>query len=132
VAHDPILADAGAASARPGPGGAGRLRGLLGHAAAEEARDQAREQTAARGRADVAVVFADSAASLRRRWPGAARAAGDGGRVWVAWPKKTSGLATDLGEREVREHGLSAGFVDFKICAIDSTWSGLAFARRRG
>ncbi len=89
-------------------------------------------KTAARGRADVAVVFADSAASLRRRWPGAAKAAGDGGRVWVAWPKKTSGLATDLGEREVREHGLSAGFVDFKICAIDSTWSGLAFARRRG
>jgi len=52
------------------------------------------------------------------------------GRLWIAWPKKTSGVATDLTGDVVRAEGLAAGVVDVKVCAIDDTWSGLAFARR--
>lgn len=53
----------------------------------------------------------------------------DGG-LWVAWPKKTSGVATDLTEGVVREAGLATGLVDNKVCAIDETWSGLRFVYR--
>lgn len=87
--------------------------------------------TAARGSADVAVLFVESLAGLRRRWPAAARMVGEKGRLWVAWPKKTSGVRTDLSEPAVREHGLGEGLVDFKVCAIDGTWSGLAFTTRK-
>ena len=58
-------------------------------------------------------------------------AATEKGGIWIAWPKKASGVATDLTETHVREAGLANGLVDFKICAIDATWSGLRFARRR-
>ena len=50
--------------------------------------------------------------------------------LWIAWPKQSSGVKTDLTQNVIREFGLAAGWVDFKICAIDETWSGLAFARR--
>lgn len=53
------------------------------------------------------------------------------GPVWIAWPKQASGLATDLTQQPVREAGLAAGLVDYKVCAIDATWSGLLFTRRR-
>ena len=55
----------------------------------------------------------------------------DAGMIWIAWPKKTSGVATDLTEDVVRRAGLAAGLVDVKVCAIDLTWSGLKFVRRR-
>ena len=51
--------------------------------------------------------------------------------LWIAWPKKASGVVTDLTENVVREFGLGAGWVDYKVCAIDKTWSGLCFARRK-
>lgn len=51
--------------------------------------------------------------------------------AWLAWPKKTSGVTSDLDGNIVRESGLAAGLVDFKVCSIDDTWSGLAFKRRR-
>jgi CheY-like chemotaxis protein len=51
--------------------------------------------------------------------------------VWLSWPKKASGIKTGLNGNLVRESGLAAGWVDFKICSIDDTWSGLAFKRRR-
>jgi hypothetical protein len=51
--------------------------------------------------------------------------------IWFAWPKKASGLSTDLTQQIVRETGLASGWVDYKICAIDQTWSGLLFARRK-
>jgi len=54
----------------------------------------------------------------------------DGGMIWIAWPKKTSGAATDLDENVVRRRGLAAGLVDVKVCAIDAHWSGLKFVRR--
>jgi hypothetical protein len=55
----------------------------------------------------------------------------EGRTLWLIWPKKTSALAGDLGEKQVREMGLAAGLVDFKICAVDEVWSGLAFALRK-
>jgi hypothetical protein len=51
--------------------------------------------------------------------------------LWLMWPKKASGVKSDLDGNVVRETGLSAGWVDFKICSVDATWSGLAFKRRR-
>jgi hypothetical protein len=51
--------------------------------------------------------------------------------LWLAWPKQAARIATDLNGNVVRETGLSAGWVDYKVCAIDPTWSGLAFKRRR-
>jgi hypothetical protein len=83
----------------------------------------------ARGARDLAVWFVTSRASLdrdlARRKPLA-----KGGGLWIAWPKKASGERTDLSEPVVRSAGLAAGLVDFKICAIDSTWSGLRFSLR--
>jgi hypothetical protein len=51
--------------------------------------------------------------------------------LWIAWPKKASGMTTDLTEDVVRAAGLAHGLVDYKVCAIDDTWSGLKFARRK-
>jgi len=84
----------------------------------------------ARGSGDVVLLFARSVADLEKRFPAAARAMSAKGRIWIAWPKKTSGVRSDVTEQYVRAFGLSQGFVDYKICAIDATWSGLCFARR--
>jgi hypothetical protein len=51
--------------------------------------------------------------------------------AWLAWPKAASGMKTDLNGNDVRESGLAVGLVDFKVCSIDPTWSGLAFKRRK-
>lgn len=79
----------------------------------------------------VGLLFARSRADLRGRFASAARAMGDPCALWIAWPKKASGVVTDLDETVVRELGLAAGLVDYKVAAIDATWSGLCFARRR-
>lgn len=79
---------------------------------------------------DVGVLFCLDFQRLVRRWPAHNRAVAPAGRLWVAWPKRASGLATDLDENIVREHGLTHGRVDVKVCAIDATWSGLAFVVR--
>ena len=50
--------------------------------------------------------------------------------LWVSWPKKSSGVATDLNENIVRDIGLAAGLVDVKVCAVTEVWSGLKFVRR--
>ena len=89
-------------------------------------------RTQARGKCDVIVLFCKTAADMRKRFPVAQRALADGGGLWVAWPKKASGVPTDLGDGEVRSFGLKTGLVDNKVCAIDATWSGLRFMRRRG
>ena len=54
-----------------------------------------------------------------------------GAGLWMAWPKRASGVKTDVTEDLVRQAGLAHGLVDYKICAIDATWSGLKFARRK-
>jgi hypothetical protein len=79
---------------------------------------------------DVAVFFTKSRAELEKEFsPLAARVASNG-MLWVGWPKKASGVETDLNENLVREIGLARGMVDVKVCAIDETWSGLKFVYR--
>ena len=79
---------------------------------------------------DVIVLFAATAAELRRRFPAAKKALAWDGGLWVAWPKKASGVATDLSFEVVQPLGLDAGLVDNKVCAIDEVWSGLRFVYR--
>lgn len=84
-----------------------------------------------RGQADVVLLFVRSHSDLERRFPSAARALARKAGLWIAWPKKTAPLAAaGLDEGAVRRFGLAARFVDFKICAMDETWSGLQFSRR--
>lgn len=91
----------------------------------------ARVRRQARGRADVILLFARSRRELVRRLPAAQRAMEERGALWIAWPKKTSGLDSDLSQPIVRKAGLDRGLVDYKVAAIDEVWSGLCFARRR-
>jgi hypothetical protein len=79
---------------------------------------------------DVVLLFAPDAARLRERWPSLAGRLTTAGRLWVCWPKKSSGVPSDLTENGVRDVGLEQGLVDVKVAAIDATWSGLAFVRR--
>jgi hypothetical protein len=79
---------------------------------------------------DVVLLFAPDAARLHARWPALVPRLTTAGRLWVCWPKKSSGVPTDLTENGVRDFGLEQGLVDVKVCAIDATWSGLAFVRR--
>ena len=74
---------------------------------------------------DMAHVFAKQAAALRKKLPACREAIAPDGMVWVSWPKKSSGVATDVTENVVRDTALSLGLVDVKVCAIDDTWSGL-------
>jgi hypothetical protein len=70
-------------------------------------------------------------AMLERRLDALVAALEPRGGLWIAWPKRSSGVASDLDDRTVRELGLGTGLVDNKVCAIDETWSGLRFVRRR-
>jgi hypothetical protein len=83
------------------------------------------------GPADVFVVFATSTAEMEERFRLAMAAVPADGSVWVAWPKKSSGVATDLTEQTMRDLFLPTGMVDNKVAAIDETWSGLRFVVRR-
>ena len=80
---------------------------------------------------DVIVAFHTERAALREEWPALTDAAQPAGAVWVAWPKKTSGKATDITEDVLRATLLKTGWVDNKVCAIDDTWSGLRFVLRK-
>lgn len=93
--------------------------------------DGVRVRRQARGKARRVLLFAKSRAELARRFPSAARSLADGGGLWLLWPKKAAGLRTDLDQAFVRAFGMEREFVDYKIAAIDATWSGLLFARRR-
>ncbi len=83
-----------------------------------------------RGPYDVIVLFGRRDHELARDLPAARAQLDAAGGLWVAWPKKTSGIPTDVTEREVRSRGLASGLVDNKVCAIDDTWSGLRFVVR--
>jgi len=80
--------------------------------------------------ADLIVWFVRSRKELERGIRRMAGLTGKGG-TWIAWPKKTSPLASDLTQAAVRKVGLASGLVDYKVCAIDADWSGLKFARRK-
>ena len=75
--------------------------------------------------ADVIVAFHTTRRQLDHRFDRLRRGMHDAGGLWIAWPKRASGVATDLTEDVVREIALAAGLVDNKVCAIDATWSGL-------
>ena len=83
-------------------------------------------------RAQIAVLFALSQAELVRDFRPLAKSLPERTPLWIAWPKKASRVATDVTENVVREFGLAHNWVDYKICAIDETWSGLCFARKKG
>ena len=87
--------------------------------------------SAARGTFDFVQIFADKQADLERRLPALKKAIAKDGMIWINWPKKASGVATDLSDSAVRKLGLSAGLVDIKTCAVDETWSGLKFVYRK-
>ncbi len=88
--------------------------------------------TRLRGRFDVIVQFADSRATLELRLGPLIAALEHRGGLWIAWPKRASGVRTDLDDHVVRNTALETGLVDNKVCAIDETWSGLRFVRRLG
>lgn len=81
-------------------------------------------------RAEIALLFAGSQAELIRHFAPLNKALPQTSKLWIAWPKKASGVKTDLNENLVRDFGLDSGWVDYRVCAIDETWSGLCFARR--
>jgi hypothetical protein len=76
---------------------------------------------------DMVHVFATEAAGLATKLRGYRAAIAPDGMVWVSWPKKSSGVPTDLTDHVVRQTALPLGLVDIKVCAIDATWSGLKF-----
>jgi hypothetical protein len=82
------------------------------------------------GPLDFAMIFEKSAANLKKGFSQLSRKLAPTGMLWVSWPKKSSGVPTDLTEDEVRRIGLAAGLVDVKVCAVDEIWSGLKFVIR--
>ena len=87
--------------------------------------------TRARRGSDVIVAFFTRRSELERRLPKLMDALDVDGGLWISWPKRTSGLDTDITEDTLREVGLPLGLVDNKVCAIDETWSGLRLVFRR-
>ena len=85
----------------------------------------------ARGKADVVVAFFTEQREFERRIDALGRMIFPAGGLWVAWPKKASGVATTMNENVVRAVALPLGLVDNKVCAIDETWSGLRVVWRR-
>lgn len=82
------------------------------------------------GEADVVVVFGTTRSDMEARFRAAMARIPADGAIWVAWPKQSSGVATELTGNVVRELLLPTGLVDTKVCAIDETWSGLRFVVR--
>lgn len=83
-----------------------------------------------RGNSDIVIAFFTERSKLRARLPALAKAIYPDAGLWLAWPKKASGVETDITGHDIRELGLAAGIVDIKVCAIDETWSGHRFAHR--
>jgi len=95
--------------------------------------DLAHLATSLRGKIpiDVVLFFTKSARELKKRFPTAQARISKNGGLWIAWPKKASGVATDLDDMLIRNYGLEQGLVDNKVCAVDATWSGLRFVWRK-
>lgn len=83
-----------------------------------------------RGPIDFAMVFTRQQAALKAEFGRLKNVLAPAGMLWAAWPKKASGVATDMNENDVRRIGLAAGLVDVKVCAVTEIWSGLKFVRR--
>jgi hypothetical protein len=93
-------------------------------------RDAVVHRRPAGGGYDVAIVFCPDRRRLEERFATTAERLTVAGCIWIAWPKRASGVETDLDENVVRDVGLREGLVDVKVLAIDETWSGLKFVRR--
>jgi hypothetical protein len=85
----------------------------------------------ARGHADVALAFFTRRRALERQIDALSQLIVPHGSLWIAWPKRASGVATDITDHVTREVILRLGLVDNKVCAIDETWTGLRFVERR-
>ena len=85
----------------------------------------------ARGTADVVVAFFTRRRDFERRIGSLSKMVFPAGGLWVAWPKRASGLETDMHEGVLREVALPLGLVDNKVCAIDETWTGMRVVWRR-
>ena len=81
--------------------------------------------------AGCAILFVSKAAELERDIAGVLSRLDEGGICWICWPKKSSGVVTDVTENLLRDVVLPTGWVDVKVCAVSETWSGLKFLRRR-
>jgi hypothetical protein len=92
--------------------------------------DGVRVARRASGTADVIVAFHTRRAALARRLPALRERMDPAAGLWIAWPKRSSGMATDLTEDVVREVALANALVDNKVCAVDETWSGLRLVIR--
>jgi hypothetical protein len=79
---------------------------------------------------DFAMLFTTSRKQLEKEFPRITKSLASAGMLWIGWPKKSSGVKSDLDENVVRETGLGAGLVDVKVCAVTDVWSGLKFVRR--
>ena len=79
---------------------------------------------------DFAMVFVKTQAELKQCFGRIAKQLAPAGMLWVSWPKKASGVTTDMNENDVRRIGLEAGLVDVKVCAVSEVWSGLKFVIR--
>jgi hypothetical protein len=79
---------------------------------------------------DLIIFFTDSQQKLQSSFSNLASKLTENGMLWVAWPKKASGVVTDLSDNSVRQIGLDAGLVDVKVCAVNDIWSGLKFVYR--
>lgn len=92
--------------------------------------NKARFTSAASKPLDVILAFVRSEAELRREFLLLMANLSANGMLWIAWPKKGSGVVTDLSFTNVQRIGLDAGLVDVKICAVNEVWSGLKFVYR--
>jgi hypothetical protein len=81
---------------------------------------------------DVIVCFCPVMERLVARWPALHGLTTPAGSLWIAWPKRSSGVATDLDENVIRDYALTHGRVDVKVCAVDEVWSGLKHVIRKG
>ena len=81
--------------------------------------------------ADLVHLFTASKARLEKELPPLMKMIAPAGAIWVSWPKKASGVKSEIGDVEVRAAALAIGLVDVKVCAIDETWSGLKLVIRK-
>lgn len=82
-------------------------------------------------RTDLVHIFSKARANLTKELAAARKVLRDDATIWVSWPKKSSGVATDITEDTIRELAFPLGLVDIKVCAVDETWSGLKLVVRK-
>ena len=80
---------------------------------------------------DLVHIFCKQGAKLDKELSAARKSLRDDAMIWVSWPKKSSGVATDIVEDSIREIAFPLGLVDVKVCAVDETWSGLKLVVRK-